>query len=87
MKFYDWKSANIGPDRIEINTADPKYRALMEEDGGPAYYFIGVMPFREGLNMMNVQLTLIEASKKYFVVIYYRTYLIAYFRPRIVNSY
>ena len=59
---YDWRSANIGPDRIEVNTADPKFRATMD-DGGPAYYFIGVMPYREGLNTMNVQLTLIEASK------------------------
>jgi hypothetical protein len=62
MTRYDWRSANIGPDRIEVNTADPKFRASME-DGGPAYYFIGVMPYREGLNTMNVSLTLIEASK------------------------
>jgi hypothetical protein len=42
---YDWRSANIGPDRIEANTSDPKLRAKMDEDGGPVYYFIGVLPF------------------------------------------
>ncbi len=42
---YDWRSANIGPDRIEVTTSDPKFKAKMDEDGGPAYYFIGVLPF------------------------------------------
>lgn len=60
---YDWRSANIGPDRIEVYTSDPKFRAKMLEDGGPVYYFIGVFPYFKGLNTMNVQLTLIEASK------------------------
>jgi hypothetical protein len=60
---YDWRSANIGPDRIEVNTSDSKFKAKMEEDGGPVYYFIGVLPYFKGHNTMNVQLTLIEASK------------------------
>jgi hypothetical protein len=62
MQKYDWRSANIGADMIEINPADPKYRDKVQDHGGPGYFFIGVMPFFKGLNTMNVHLTLIEAS-------------------------
>jgi hypothetical protein len=61
MTSNTWRSANIGPDRIDINPSDQNYRLSL--DDGPAYYFIGVMPYLSGLNSMMVSLTLIEASK------------------------
>ena len=65
MTNYIWRSANIGADRIDIQPTDPQftYKGDDEEGGDPAYYFIGVMPYREGVNTMMVSLTLIEASK------------------------
>jgi hypothetical protein len=63
MQNYDWRSALIGPDRIDITPSDPKFRLKAENGNGPALYFIGVMPFAPGFNTMMVSLTLTEASK------------------------
>ena len=45
MKDYDWRSVDIGADRIQINNTDPKYKCKINEGDGSAYYFIGVMPY------------------------------------------
>lgn len=60
MESYHWRSANIGPDRIDIQATDPHFREL-QMDGGPSYYFIGVLPYSTGLNTMLVSLTLLDA--------------------------
>ena len=63
---YQWRSANIGPDRIDI----PPTNSKNKEDGNevfPKYYFIGVWPYRTGMNTMRVQLTLLEASKIHII--------------------
>ena len=64
MKNYHWKSALIGPDRVDITPSDPKF-SMISQDGNnhPALYFIGVMPFLEGFNTMMLSITLNEASK------------------------
>jgi hypothetical protein len=67
MSSNTWRSANIGPDRIDINPIDPNYRLNL--DDGPAYYFIGVMPYLSGINTMIVSLTLIEASKSLKIIL------------------
>lgn len=66
MANYHWRSANIGADRIDVLPSDPQF-AQACDDGGPAYYFVGVNPYREGRNRMMVQLTLQEASKGRYV--------------------
>lgn len=53
--IYQWKSANIGKDRIDIHPQDPKFKI--------GRYYVGVMPYREGLNTVWVQLVIIDASK------------------------
>ena len=52
---YNWKSANIGSDRIDIHPKDPLYKN--------GKYYIGVMPYRTGINTFFIKLILIDASK------------------------
>jgi hypothetical protein len=63
MQNYDWRSALIGPDRVDITPQDPKFRMKADDGVNPCIYFIGVMPFVEGFNTMMVSITLTEASK------------------------
>lgn len=63
MKNFIWRSALIGPDRVDITPQDLKFRMKAEDGINPAIYFIGVMPFIEGFNTMMVSITLTEASK------------------------
>ena len=57
---YMWKSANIGHDRIDIQPQDSKFKL--------GRYYIGAMPYRNGLNTFFVSLTLTDASKTNFYI-------------------
>ncbi|CDW84668.1 sam-dependent methyltransferase [Stylonychia lemnae] len=52
---YQWKSANIGSDRIDVHPQDPKYKI--------GRYYLGANPYRVGINKFYVSLTLIDAKK------------------------
>lgn len=67
QQSYIWKSANIGHDRIDIHPEDPKYTL--------GRYYIGVMPYRTGLNTFYVSLVLVDASK-YLIIPFSLTILV-----------
>ena len=67
-----WKSALIGPDRVDITPSDTKYKMKAEDGENPAIFFIGVKPFMEGLNTMMVSITLNEASNLKICIILFR---------------
>ena len=52
---YQWKSANIGSDRIDVHPHYPNYKL--------GRYYVGALPCREGINTFYISLNLIDASK------------------------